>query len=219
MTHVWMMVMRVRIRVPTWWRRTAMRTWMHHVWWGRHPTGGRWDRPSVMPGRWTLRRSWWGALRRSFPSRTNASSLPGLIGNSHRKICSLLILDLAAFVDQCLRTCIVQALNTFTLVTADHTSLETLQQKWGQKVRGKGSLPLTIHQTCRRLTSQYFFRHSDFLHLQPMLCIFCVFSPCASFTMNRDWNALEFLARVSLIAFSRIAPASGVFPQSEQLHP
>jgi len=126
MTHVWMMVMRVRIRVPTWWRRTAMRTWMHHVWWGRHPTGGRWDRPSVMPGRWTLRRSWWGALRRSFPSRTNASSLPGLIGNSHRKICSLLILDLAAFVDQCLRTCIVQALNTFTLVTADHTSLETL---------------------------------------------------------------------------------------------
>jgi len=69
--------------------------------------------------------------------------------------------------------------------------------------------------------SQYFFRHSDFLHLQPVPCTFCTESlaPRRFFTTNLFWNAFEFFKRVSFIALSLTAPASGVFPQSIQLHP
>ena len=76
------------------------------------------------------------------------------------------------------------------------------------------------HSRTSYLTSQYFFRHADFLHLQPILWTFCEdFLPWEPSRLNLFWNALEFLARVSLIAFSRTSPDSGVLPQSLQLHP
>lgn len=66
--------------------------------------------------------------------------------------------------------------------------------------------------------SQYFFRHSERLQRQPMLCPLCGELPVGAFlTLKRGLNAFGFFARVSLMALSRIAPAVGVLPQSVQL--
>jgi hypothetical protein len=58
-----------------------------------------------------------------------------------------------------------------------------------------------------KLTSQYFFRHSDFLHLHPILwpadADGVPVAPGAVLTVILALNAFGFLARVSFIALCR----------------
>lgn len=83
-------------------------------------------------------------------------------------------------------------------------------------------LHLPPHMTPAWKHSQYFFKHSERLHLHPMLCPLCVpkaMAPCKPLTEILGLKAFGFLARVSFMALSRMLANASMFWQSVQLQP
>jgi hypothetical protein len=151
----------------------------------------------------------WDALRIAW----SLGALPSIFCDSHGKSGTSIVFHLATFVDELLRASMVHATTAFAIAAAQNTCLETLWHKYKQSkhVRTKmGVVGPAFFFQC--LTSQYFFKHSDFLHLQPMLC-----PPVPPVILGL--NASAFLARVSLMAFSRTPAKLGMLLQSTQLQP
>jgi hypothetical protein len=109
---------------------------------------------------------------RGNPSRGIAlpvSALPRFFGNSHGESSTSSVFHLAAFVDKLLRASFIHATIAFTLAAAQNTCLETLETQTN-KTRVRTKVKAGVYRdSLYCLTSQYFFKHSDFLHLQPML--------------------------------------------------
>ena len=113
-----------------WWMVWMMRwsSWsrMHHVRWKSWGSHGRWS--------WVLSSGIW--KRRTLAGtqwNTRWLALPGFISNSHGIVGSTLILDLAALVNQCLRSSIIHALDTLALATAKCTGLKALWERSNPK--------------------------------------------------------------------------------------
>mmetsp|Transcript_33795 Transcript_33795/g.81933 ORF Transcript_33795/g.81933 Transcript_33795/m.81933 type:complete len:286 (+) Transcript_33795:204-1061(+) len=121
--HRWVSHHHGRSHVVRWWM--MMRVWsswsrVHHVMWHSSGSHGRWSwvattrigiRLTLSGTHWHTR--WWFAL-------------PSFICNSHGKVGTTLILDLASLVNQCLRSSKVQTFDTLALGSAECTSLEAL---------------------------------------------------------------------------------------------
>jgi hypothetical protein len=81
--------------------------------------------------------------------RSRRSSFPGLVRHSHGKVGSSLILDLSPFIDQCLRTGIIQTIRTLAFPSANNSCLETLKDTIRYTLLAK-------HMHARDWTRQFF---------------------------------------------------------------
>lgn len=98
-------------RVPSW-------SGVHHVMWHSSRSHWRWSWVATSRiGIVTLAGTHW---------HTGWLALPSFISHSHGIVGPTLVLNLAAFVNQCLRSSKVQTLDALALATAECTSLETL---------------------------------------------------------------------------------------------
>jgi hypothetical protein len=146
-------------------------------------------------------------------------AFPSIVGCFHGKLSASVVLYLTPLVDQGLRPDEVQTIDTLALTSAHDTGLETLRK--GKGVWGRNKLE-TVKRTGKLRTSQYFLRHSDRLHLHPMLCALWGVVPVGrgpARAIIRGLNAFGFFARVSFIALFRMSSCSVLFRQSLQLHP
>lgn len=129
--HIWRHMVRMGARVSTmsWMsRRWSAWAWMQHVRWRHVPMSRRLARRTPR-----LRCRCWSNW---LPTRGRTSSLlPCLVGNTHGKVSTSLVLDLSSLVNQCLRSSVVETVGTLALGSTEYSSLETLKEKKRRRVR------------------------------------------------------------------------------------